>query len=86
MLIKLSAQAGALIGQLIFGWLADRLGRKRVYGFELGLIALTTLGQCLSSSSRTSAVSITGLLILWRVLLGIGIGGDYPISNVIVSE
>lgn len=84
--IKLSAQIGALIGQAFFGWLADRLGRKRVYGLELVLIILTTLGQCLSASSSSKAVTITGLTIFWRVLMGIGIGGDYPISSVIVSE
>jgi len=31
-------------------------------------------------------MSITGLLIFWRVLMGIGIGGDYPLSAIITSE
>ena len=30
--IKLSTTAGAVLGQVVFGWLADKLGRKRMYG------------------------------------------------------
>jgi PHS family inorganic phosphate transporter-like MFS transporter len=29
---------------------------------------------------------MTGLLVFWRVVMGIGIGGDYPLSAVITSE
>jgi PHS family inorganic phosphate transporter-like MFS transporter len=55
-----------------------------MYGFELMIIILATLAQALSSSSR--AISITALLIFWRVIMGIGIGGDYPLSSIITSE
>lgn len=44
-----------------------------MYGLELIIIIFATLAQALSSSSK--AVSITGVLIFWRVLMGIGIGG-----------
>lgn len=44
----------------------------------------TTLATALSGGgSSTSAV---GTIIFWRVLLGIGIGGDYPMAAVITSE
>lgn len=33
--VKVSTSAGTVVGQLLFGWLADRIGRKRMYGFEL---------------------------------------------------
>lgn len=82
--IKVATSGGTVIGQLFFGWLADRIGRKRMYGIELIIIMLATLAQALSSASR--AVSITGLLIFWRVVMGIGIGGDYPLSSIITSE
>lgn len=82
--IKVSTSGGTVIGQLFFGWLADRLGRKRMYGIELIIIILATLAQALASNSH--AISITGLLIFWRVVMGIGIGGDYPLSSIITSE
>ncbi|KAJ5931014.1 hypothetical protein N7466_006507 [Penicillium verhagenii] len=82
--IKVATSGGTVIGQLFFGWLADRIGRKRMYGFELMIIILATLAQALASDSR--AISITGLLIFWRVIMGIGIGGDYPLSSIITSE
>ncbi|OJJ50631.1 hypothetical protein ASPZODRAFT_56468 [Penicilliopsis zonata CBS 506.65] len=82
--IKVSTSGGTVIGQLLFGWLADRVGRKRMYGIELLIIIFATLAQALSSDSR--ALSIVGILIFWRVIMGIGIGGDYPLSSIITSE
>ncbi|KAI0898560.1 phosphate permease [Annulohypoxylon nitens] len=82
--IKLSTSAGTVIGQLVFGYLADHVGRKRMYGLELIIIIFATLGQALSSGSPS--VNIIGLIIFWRVLLGVGIGGDYPLSSIITSE
>ncbi|KAL7628915.1 acid phosphatase pho5 [Parahypoxylon ruwenzoriense] len=82
--IKLSTSAGTVVGQLVFGYLADHVGRKRMYGLELIIIIFATLGQALSSGSPS--VNIIGLIIFWRVLLGVGIGGDYPLSSIITSE
>ncbi|KAK9413835.1 putative Major facilitator superfamily (MFS) profile domain-containing protein [Seiridium unicorne] len=82
--IKLSTSAGTVIGQLLFGYLADRFGRKKMYGIELIIIIFATFGQALSSSSPS--VDIVGLIIFWRVLMGVGIGGDYPLSSIITSE
>ncbi|TVY55066.1 Repressible high-affinity phosphate permease [Lachnellula cervina] len=82
--IKVATSGGTVIGQLGFGYLADVVGRKRMYGLELIIIIFATLAQALSSPSP--AISITGLIIFWRVIMGIGIGGDYPLSSVITSE
>jgi PHS family inorganic phosphate transporter-like MFS transporter len=82
--IKISTSAGTVIGQVGFGILADILGRKKMYGLELILIIFTTLAQALSSASPS--ITITGVIIFWRVLMGIGIGGDYPLSSIITSE
>jgi len=82
--IKVSTSGGTVIGQLGFGWLADVVGRKKMYGLELIVIIVATLAQSLSSESYS--MHIVGLLIFWRVIMGIGIGGDYPLSSIITSE
>ncbi|KAH0551198.1 acid phosphatase pho5 [Trichoglossum hirsutum] len=82
--IKVATSGGTVLGQVGFGWLADIVGRKRMYGLELIIIIFATLAQSLSSPS--AAISITGLIIFWRVLMGVGIGGDYPLSAIITSE
>jgi MFS transporter, PHS family, inorganic phosphate transporter len=82
--IKAAISGGAVIGQVGFGVLADLLGRRRMYGVELSIIVVSTLTQSLSGPS--SNLTMTGLLIFWRVIMGIGIGGDYPMSAVITSE
>jgi PHS family inorganic phosphate transporter-like MFS transporter len=82
--IKISTSAGTVIGQVGFGVLADIVGRKKMYGLELILIIFATLAQALSAASP--AIKITGIIIFWRVLMGIGIGGDYPLSSIITSE
>ncbi|KAI0783637.1 inorganic phosphate transporter [Abortiporus biennis] len=82
--IKVATPVGTLVGQLIFGWLADVVGRKRMYGVELMIIIIATFGQALSANGH--AISIIGVLVVWRFIMGIGIGGDYPLSAVISSE
>lgn len=82
--IKVATSGGTVIGQVGFGILADLVGRKRMYGLELILIIFATLAQSLSAASP--AMSVVGLVIFWRVLMGIGIGGDYPLSSIITSE
>ncbi|KAH0586925.1 hypothetical protein H2248_005759 [Termitomyces sp. 'cryptogamus'] len=85
--IKVATPIGTLLGQLVFGWLADRVGRKRMYGIELMIIIVATFAQSLSGSGRRGGpVGTIGVLIVWRFLMGIGIGGDYPLSAVISSE
>ncbi|KAK8034318.1 hypothetical protein PG993_009313 [Apiospora rasikravindrae] len=82
--IKAATFGGVIIGQVSFGILSDVVGRKSMYGLELIIIIVVTLAQALSSGSP--AMSIVGLMIFWRVIMGIGIGGDYPLSATITSE
>ncbi|KAF2823301.1 phosphate permease [Ophiobolus disseminans] len=82
--IKVATSAGAIFGQVIFGYLGDYLGRKKMYGVELMIIIATTLAQSLCGESTT--LSIVGVLIFYRVVMGIGVGGDYPLSAVITAE
>jgi len=55
-----------------------------MYGVELTIMIVATLS--LSLSSDGDSLSVVGVIIFWRVILGIGIGGDYPSSAVITSE
>lgn len=64
--VKVATPVGTLCGQLLFGWLADVVGRKRMYGVELMIIIVGTFAQALSSGNH--AVSIVGVLVVWRFL------------------
>ncbi|XP_034710648.1 inorganic phosphate transporter 1-11-like [Vitis riparia] len=75
---------GTLTGQLVFGWMGDKLGRKRVYGFTLILMVVCAICSGLSFGYSPKAVIIT--LCFFRFWLGFGIGGDYPLSATIMSE
>jgi PHS family inorganic phosphate transporter-like MFS transporter len=82
--VKVATPVGTLVGQFLFGWLADVLGRKRMYGIELMIMIVATFGQAVSGNAP--AVHIIGVLVVWRFIMGVGIGGDYPLSAVISSE
>jgi len=68
----------SVAGALTFGKLMDRLGRKRMYGLE---VTILVVGALLSAFSW----NFTSLLV-FRVLVGFGVGGDYATSAVITSE
>lgn len=78
------AFCGTLAGQLFFGWLGDKLGRKKVYGMTLMLMVLCSVASGLSFGSHPKSVMAT--LCFFRFWLGFGIGGDYPLSATIMSE
>ncbi|ODO07307.1 phosphate:H+ symporter [Cryptococcus wingfieldii CBS 7118] len=82
--VKVAHSIGTFFGQLLFGFLADHLGRKKMYGIELVIIIIGTLGQAVAG--RAPGINIYGVLIMWRFIMGLGIGGDYPLSSVITSE
>lgn len=65
-------------GAMAFGRLGDLLGRRRVYGLEA---VLMIIGALVSALAPNFAVLLAG-----RIILGIGIGGDYPASGVIMAE
>ncbi|KAF8014569.1 hypothetical protein BT93_H0403 [Corymbia citriodora subsp. variegata] len=78
------AFCGTLAGQLFFGWLGDKLGRKRVYGLTLLLMFICSVASGLSFGHSRKSVITT--LCFFRFWLGFGIGGDYPLSATIMSE
>ncbi|KAH0541837.1 hypothetical protein FGG08_003720 [Glutinoglossum americanum] len=77
---------GTVVGQVTFGVLADRYGRKKMYGLELLIVIFATLALALSSRGTANSINIVGWLAFWRLLVGFGIGGDYPLSAVITAE
>ena len=84
-ILKGITNVGNLFGQLIFGCLGDSKGRKSIYGIELLMIIVATIGSAMAGSAATG-VGALGFLGFWRFLLGIGIGGDYPMSATVSSE
>jgi PHS family inorganic phosphate transporter-like MFS transporter len=85
-LLKAAANIGSVIGQFLFGYLADSLGRKAIYGKELMLIIFATI-MCLTTP--TGSLSPDNCLIylsVFRIILGIGVGGDYPMSASVTSD
>ncbi|MDA8209493.1 MAG: MFS transporter [Actinomycetota bacterium] len=73
-----SAILAAFVGALVFGRIADVLGRKTVYT----TVAAIMIVGALASSFATGPL----FLIVARFVLGLGIGGDYPVSAVLMSE
>ena len=80
-LLDSTALLSAVIGALIFGRLLDKLGRKAIYGLELIILVVGALG-----SAFLTPVNGVYILIAWRFILGIGIGGDYATSSTIMAE
>ncbi len=68
----------AFLGALVFGRFADVAGRKRVYWLVAAIMVVAAVGSALSPSYW--------VLIAFRFLLGFGVGGDYPVSAVLMSE
>lgn len=73
-----AAILGAFVGAFCFGRLADVFGRKTVY---VTVAVVMIVGALLSAVAPS-----VGWLVLARLLLGLGIGGDYPVSAVLMSE
>ena len=73
-----SAILAAFIGAFVFGRIADVLGRKSVYV----TVAVIMIVGALASAFATGFL----WLVVARFVLGLGIGGDYPVSAVLMSE
>ena len=69
---------GAVIGALGFGWLTDRIGRKKLFFITLALYLTATAATALSWNVASYA--------LFRFLTGAGIGGEYTAINSTIQE
>ena len=70
--------AGAVTGALIFGYLTDRYGRKKLFMITLGLYLLATVATAFSFS--------VWMFFVFRFLTGMGIGGEYSAINSAIDE
>ena len=70
--------AGAVIGAIGFGWLTDRIGRKKLFFITLALYLAATAATAFS----WNLASYT----LFRFLTGAGIGGEYTAINSTIQE
>jgi MFS family permease len=70
--------AGAVIGAIGFGWLTDRIGRKKLFFITLALYLTATAATALSWNVASYA--------LFRFLTGAGIGGEYTAINSTIQE
>jgi MFS family permease len=70
--------AGAVLGALVFGWLADRLGRKPLF--------LVTLSVYLGATLLTAGSFDFTSFAVCRLLTGLGIGGEYAAINSAIDE
>ena len=68
----------AFVGAFVFGRFADVIGRKHVYWLVAAITIVGALGSAFAPSFW--------VLIGFRFVLGFGVGGDYPVSAVMVSE
>jgi len=69
---------GAVTGALVFGALADRFGRRRLFNWTLGLYLVSTALTAFSVNFASFAV--------FRMFTGAGIGGEYAAINSAIQE
>ncbi|WPO98459.1 MFS transporter [Pseudomonas sp. HR96] len=77
-LIGASALFGLFVGSLFFGWLSDKVGRQKIFLVSFLLIAVASWLQFHVESALA--------LVLCRVLIGIGLGGDYSVGHAMLAE
>jgi MFS family permease len=70
--------AGAVVGAIFFGWLTDRLGRKRLF-------SVTLLLYLLASAGTAFTWNLPGFALM-RFLTGAGIGGEFSAINAAIQE
>jgi PHS family inorganic phosphate transporter-like MFS transporter len=73
-----SAILGAFFGAVIFGRIADVIGRKSIYVLVAVIMIIGAVASALAPGFW--------FLVIARFVLGLGIGGDYPVSAVLMSE
>ena len=69
---------GMAIGAVLGGLLADRIGRRQVFALTLLVYGLATGASALSET--------VAVLIAWRFIVGLGLGGELPVASTLVSE
>ncbi|ACB53190.1 glucose transport protein [Crocosphaera subtropica ATCC 51142] len=76
--VAVAAIAGALLGSLTLGPITDQIGRQKMLVVDLAIFILASAGTALAWNAWS--------LIIFRFLVGVGIGADYPISVAYITE
>lgn len=77
-LIGSSALIGLFLGSLVLGWVSDIIGRQKIFVLSFVLITIASLLQFF--------VDNPSQLFILRLLIGIGIGGDYSVGHTMLAE
>ncbi|WP_301170057.1 MFS transporter [Brevibacillus nitrificans] len=77
-LIGSSALIGLFLGSLILGYISDFIGRQKIFVFSFILITLASFLQFFADTAAQ--------LFLLRILIGIGMGGDYSVGHTMLAE
>jgi MFS family permease len=77
-LVSSAYLAGAVVGAVFFGWLTDRLGRKKLFFITLAVYLVATAATAFSWNLWS--------FMLFRFLTGAGIGGEYAAINSTIQE
>jgi PHS family inorganic phosphate transporter-like MFS transporter len=82
--LKAAANIGCVVGQIGFGLAGDVFGRKSIYGFEMMVTTLATV--LIIAAPLSLGKNLFTYITVFRTLMGIGIGGDYPMSASVVAD
>ncbi len=77
-LIGASALIGLFLGSLFFGWISDKVGRQKIFLVSFVLITVASVMQFYAETAMG--------LFLCRVLIGIGLGGDFSVGHAMLAE
>jgi PHS family inorganic phosphate transporter-like MFS transporter len=83
-LITGSALAGSFIGMIAFGTAADHVGRRLLFITTATIVGIASIGS--ACAGEFLGMRMYTVLILWRFILGLGIGGEYPLAASFAAE
>merc|ERR1719228_2873739 len=76
--LSMAVFLGAVLGQIVFGALADQLGRRVV--MIISCVLLIAGGALCAGAYSPSDATLLTLLVIFRFVLGVGIGAEYPLA------
>jgi len=77
-LLATVALLSSAVGGVVFGRIADRIGRTRALSLTVLVFSFASLGSATAQSAAQ--------LVVWRTILGLGLGGEWSAGAVLVAE
>jgi MFS family permease len=74
------------LGAILFGFLGDRLGRKYTFLVTVTLMGIATAGVGLVPSAESIGLAAPAIVLLFRILQGLALGGEYGGAAIYVAE